>query len=161
MFKNIMTNTRICLVVFIALISWAWLVSQAGADAEKTYVGSEACKDCHETEHNSFQTYAKKAHSYESVKQMRRQLTDVEFQECFECHTTGHGKPGGFRSEQETPHLKNAGCEVCHGPGSIHVESEDPGDIKNDLSAKDCEICHNSERVGAFNYKPMIYGGAH
>ena len=57
--------------------------------------------------------------------------------------------------------LKNAGCEVCHRPGSIHIESEEAGDIKGELALKDCEACHNGERVKAFNYKPLIYAGAH
>jgi hypothetical protein len=92
---------------------------------------------------------------------MQKSLTNQELKSCFECHTTGYGEPGGFKSESETPHLKNAGCEVCHGPGSTHVETNDPEDIKGDLTAKDCEKCHNSDRVGAFRYKPLIYGGAH
>ena len=41
----------------------------------------------------------------------------------------GYGKPGGFRSEHETPGLKEPGCEVCHGPGSIHAASRDARDI--------------------------------
>jgi hypothetical protein len=92
---------------------------------------------------------------------MKKGLTSAEFEKCFECHTTGYGKPSGFRSEQDTPHLKDAGCETCHGPGSIHVESGDPKDIRGKLVAKDCEVCHNSERVNAFKYKPLVFGGAH
>jgi hypothetical protein len=78
-----------------------------------------------------------------------------------ECHTTGYGKPGGFRSEHDTPDLRNAGCEVCHGPGSLHCETEDPGDIMGSLTADECEECHRTDRVEAFDYKPLIYGGAH
>jgi hypothetical protein len=127
----------------------------------RTYVGSEACKACHETEYENFHRYAKKSHSFESITTMKKGLTDTEFKKCFECHTTGYGKPGGFVSETETPDLKNAGCEVCHGPGSLHVETEDAADIKGSLTANDCEVCHNSIRVAAFNYKPLVYGGAH
>jgi hypothetical protein len=29
------------------------------------------------------------------------------------------------------------------------------------MSKKDCEVCHISERVKAFKYKPLIHGGAH
>jgi len=87
--------------------------------------------------------------------------SDVCQGKCFECHTTGYKEPGGFRSEHETPHLKNAGCEVCHGPGSLHVETGEPKDIKGSLTAEDCDVCHSSERVEAFDYKPLIHGGAH
>lgn len=148
-------------LAFATMLVWGWPVSQAGSETDKTYVGSQACGECHEAEYESFKTYSKKAHSYESIKVMKKGLTEAEFVQCFECHTTGHRKAGGFRSEHETPELKDAGCEVCHGPGSLHVESQEPDDINGDLTAKDCETCHNSDRVAAFDYKPLIYGGAH
>lgn len=133
----------------------------AWAEESKRYVGSNACGDCHVEEFTNFQAYAKKAHSYDSLETMKKGLTDAEFLKCFECHTTGYKKPGGFRSAEETPHLKNAGCEVCHGPGSLHVQSGEAGDIKGKLTSEDCEACHSAERVQAFNYKPLVYGGAH
>ena len=134
---------------------------QAAGEASKKFVGSEACKDCHETEYKNFTSYARKAHSYKSVKTLVKGLTDQEIKKCYECHTTGYGKEGGFRSEAETPQLKDAGCEVCHGPGSLHCETSDVKDIKGKLSAKDCEICHSSERIQSFRYRPLVYGGAH
>ncbi|MCD6305069.1 MAG: cytochrome c family protein [Deltaproteobacteria bacterium] len=133
----------------------------AGADKGRVYVGSEACRDCHEDEFNNFETYAKKASSFKSVQAMKKGLTESEIRECLKCHSTGYGEPGGFVSEKETPHLKDAGCEVCHGPGSIHCETEDAEDIKGHLSVADCEKCHSSDRVDAFKFKPLIYGGAH
>ena len=90
-----------------------------------------------------------------------RHLTPDEIRQCYPCHTTGYGQPGGFVSPEETPHLKNAGCEVCHGPGAEHVRTGDPGAIIGTMSKKDCEVCHISERVKAFKYKPLIHGGAH
>lgn len=128
--------------------------------AEKTYVGSDGCKSCHEEEFNNFTKYSQKAKSYLSVKKMKRNLEREEYLGCLKCHTTGYGK-GGFVSIEKTPHLKNTGCESCHGPGSLHVESEDPEDIKGKLSIKDCVGCHNEKRVKGFKFKPMIYGGAH
>ncbi|MGE4552310.1 MAG: cytochrome c family protein [Desulfovibrionaceae bacterium] len=126
------------------------------------YVGSAACKDCHETEYANFCKYSKKVHSAEAVKTMAPDLTPEELKECFHCHTTGYGEPGGFVSFEKTPELANAGCEVCHGPGSRHVEEfGDTEYIKGKLTIKDCERCHNPERVAAFDYKPLIYGGAH
>ncbi len=145
------------LMFFILVCDPAW----AQGPKTRIYVGSDACQDCHETEYENFQAYAKKAHSYETIKVMKKGLTEAEFHRCFECHTTGYKKPGGFRSEQETPNLKNAGCEVCHGPGSLHVETGEPEDIMGSLTAKDCDTCHSSERVEAFDYKPLIHGGAH
>jgi hypothetical protein len=133
----------------------------SGLAQDKTYVGSEACKDCHEQEYDNYSKYAKKAHSFQSVKKMKKKLTPEEYKACFECHATGYGKPGGFVSEEATPHLKDAGCEVCHGPGSLHVESEDPDEIISDISMENCNTCHSKDRVEAFDFKPLLFGGAH
>ncbi len=140
--------------VFTATVS-------AQSEGGRSYVGTAACRGCHETEHESFHSFAKKAHSFESIRKMRSRLTPAEFRGCLECHTTGYGRPGGFRSEGETPDLMNAGCEVCHGPGSRHVATAAANDIKGKLTREDCLPCHNKERIEAFNFKPMIYGGGH
>ena len=125
------------------------------------YVGSEACKNCHEKEYDSFTKYAKKSRSYESIERVKKGLTEEEIRGCYVCHTTGYGKLGGFISVEKTPHLKNAGCEVCHGPGELHAKTKNPKYIKRHLTMKDCETCHISERVKAFRFKPLIHGGAH
>jgi hypothetical protein len=128
---------------------------------ESTYVGSLACKDCHPEEYENFITYAKKSVSFQSIEKRMKHLTAEEIRQCYPCHTTGYGQPSGFISPEETPHLKNAGCEVCHGPGAEHVKAGDPVTIKGNMTLKDCEACHISERVKAFKYKPLIHGGAH
>ncbi|MBI5188332.1 MAG: cytochrome c family protein [Nitrospirae bacterium] len=125
------------------------------------YVGSLACKGCHEKEYNNFMKYAKKSRSFESIERVKMGLTEEEIKKCYPCHTTGHGRAGGFESPEKTPHLKNAGCEVCHGPGSAHIRTKNRHDIKGHLSMEDCMGCHTEERVKAFRFKPMIYGGAH
>ncbi|MEA1990840.1 MAG: cytochrome c family protein [Thermodesulfobacteriota bacterium] len=135
---------------------------RGGNNAEiPKYIGSEACKACHQKEYRSFTQYAKKSTSFESIQRVKKGLTEEEIKKCYFCHTTGYGKPSGFVSLEETPHLKNAGCEVCHGPGEFHVKKKSPEYIKKSLTMKDCEVCHISERVKAFRYKPMIHGGAH
>lgn len=131
------------------------------SNTPRSYVGAQACKECHAEEYTSFQSNSKKARSFESVALMKDGLSKSETHTCFECHTTGYGEPGGFKSEQETPNLKNAGCESCHGPGSVHVQTQDPDDIKSKPKKTDCSRCHNSERVESFKFKPLIYGGAH
>lgn len=155
--------SMIVLMPFVVLLSLLWVGDQNNAwcASIKTYVGMGVCRECHEDEHESFMKNARKRHSYESVKKMEKDLTAEELKACYECHTTGYGKPGGFKSESETPHLSIAGCEVCHGPGSLHAKTEKKDDIKSTLTPKDCETCHCPERIEAFNYKPLIYGGAH
>lgn len=136
-------------------------VGQAKSDVQKTYVGSDKCAACHQQEYDRFKAHSRKAQSFKNIVLMKKGLTQDEFDRCLECHTTGFGKPGGFRSEQETPNLKEAGCEVCHGPGSLHIQSSDPKDIKKDISPLVCAGCHNAERVESFHFKPLMHGGAH
>ncbi|WP_407944111.1 cytochrome c family protein [Maridesulfovibrio sp.] len=148
-------------VFLAAFIVMGCFASEYGISDSATYVGSGKCKECHEQEYNNYHKFSKKAHSSKSVKIMASDLDPDELKECYGCHATGYGKPGGFVSFEETPELADAGCEVCHGPGSLHAEDGDPEFIKKDLSIKDCETCHNAERVENFNFKPLIFGGAH
>jgi hypothetical protein len=150
-----MRNRYLAAAVFVVFCSGAALAG------EKTYVGAQACRECHAGQYENYTKFSKKASSFESVRIMESKLTREEVRTCYECHSTGYGKPGGFVSEKETPGLKNAGCESCHGPGSVHAASGDPADIRADLSLEDCTGCHNSDRVEAFDFKPLLFGGAH
>jgi hypothetical protein len=148
--------------VFLLLFAIAFsLVSAQSKGSTPAYVGSEACKPCHESEYNTFVTYAKKSTSYRSIERLQKGLTEEELKGCYFCHTTGYGKPGGFISLEKTPHLKNAGCEVCHGPGELHIKTRSPQHIKRKQKIEECEVCHTSERVRAFRYRPLIHGGGH
>ena len=162
MYKHKLMRSMMVLFALCFLFSLSgWKTEKARCAEQPKYVGTDACKECHTDEYRAFKQFNKKAHSFQNLSLLKKGLEEAEVKKCYECHTTGYGKKGGFRSEQETPQLKDAGCEACHGPGSIHAESGDPKDIKGKLTAKDCEACHNPERVNAFNYKPLVYGGAH
>ena len=158
--KKFPPSALIIVFILISAVILTGIKSPAGA-AEKLYVGSAVCAECHEKEYESFTTFSKKAHSFGSLLGLKKGLTEAEFKSCFECHTTGYGKPGGFSSIEETPELSNLGCESCHGPGSLHRESEDPEDIIKKVSIEHCTDCHNQERVAAFDFKPLVHGGAH
>jgi hypothetical protein len=159
---NLKLALPVRLITLCFLLSFCgWRPESARSAEQAKYLGSASCKECHAAEYDTFKQFNKKAHSFQSLTRLKKGLDEAEQKKCYECHTTGYGKEGGFKSEQETPHLKDAGCEVCHGPGSIHAETGDPKDIKGKLTAKDCESCHNSERINAFKYKPLVYGGAH
>nr|WP_235956807.1 cytochrome c family protein [Fundidesulfovibrio magnetotacticus] len=136
-------------------------VPQGRTAKQSTYVGSKACEECHAKEFASFSKFAKKAHSFQSVQIMASKLEPAEIKECYACHTTGYGQPGGFESFEKTPHLADAGCEVCHGPGSEHVQSGDKALIKSKPNVEECQTCHNQQRVKSFGFKPMLFGGAH
>ena len=161
----IMKNDKVKIVfIACAALTISCLIALSPGPARgsgvKAYVGSENCQSCHEKEYENFSTNAAKARSFEHVEVMKKGLTEAEYLGCLKCHTTAYGEPGGFVSVKATPELKNPGCEVCHGPGSQHIESSDPKDIKQPTMAV-CEKCHISERVNLFKFKPMLYGGAH
>ncbi|MCL1985439.1 MAG: cytochrome c family protein [Betaproteobacteria bacterium] len=133
----------------------------AGTDADTKYIGSAACKQCHEQEYERFFKYSKKAHSKRNVEKMRPKLSREELEGCYSCHTTGYGKKGGFVSYEQTPGLGDIGCETCHGPGAAHAESGEVASIIRKPSVESCDVCHNAELVRSFNFKPLRYSGAH
>jgi hypothetical protein len=160
--KGKYSNGALLTLMVLLLVLGLYFPSQAEEQQEgNTFIGSLACKSCHPREYDNFMTYAKKSVSFQSIEKQMKHLTPEEIEKCYPCHTTGYGKPGGFISIEQTPHLKNAGCEVCHGPGAEHARTEDPAKIIGHLTKKECEVCHISERVKAFKYKPLIHGGAH
>jgi formate-dependent nitrite reductase cytochrome c552 subunit len=150
-------------LVFFSLA--ALFISFAGEPSAKEkaeFVGSQACEDCHEEEYTRFTEHSKKATSGHSVEIMAKDLTQSELEGCYECHVTGYGASGGFKSFSETPELAHAGCEVCHGPGSLHVEyGGDSEYIVRKVPMERCVVCHNEDRITTFNFKPLTYGGAH
>lgn len=137
------------------------LHSGVRAQEVASYVGSKGCVDCHAEEYDRFMMHSNKAKSDKSVRLMAPKLTQEELRQCYGCHTTGYGRPGGFRSFEETPELGHAGCETCHGPGSFHVMTGDPADIIGKMTLESCQFCHEDERVRKINYKPLLYAGAH
>jgi peroxiredoxin len=85
------------------------------------YVGSDACKSCHEAE---FATWEQSPHGH-SLRSLeaRDKTTDAS---CLACHTTAFDLPGGFpaaaaSNPKSQPDLARVGCESCHGPGEAHV----------------------------------------
>lgn len=125
------------------------------------YVGTEKCKNCHQKQYENFIKYSRMSRSFEAVEKMKNKITPDELKTCYHCHTTGYGKKGGFISAEKTPDLKNTGCEVCHGPGKKHVDTKNPIYIKRKFTLQICEPCHTEERIRAFRFKPLLYGGAH
>jgi hypothetical protein len=160
--RKIIDRTRakpawLCLPL-ILLLAWSAVAQEP---VKNGYVGEAACQPCHEKQFESFHKLSKKSHSYESVQKMAKGLPFDKLKVCFGCHTTGYGKPGGFISLEKTPDLQNAGCEVCHGPGKLHVATESPDQIRRRVTLEVCRECHIEDRARAFRYKPKIYAGSH
>jgi len=144
----------------------------------RQFVGSNACKDCHD---EAYDIWSKTGHAHAMKtlqKPPERYHNPRHFDpECLSCHVTGWNPQGyypyasGYKSLKTTPHLINNGCENCHGPGSAHVAAES-GDI--DVSAADmkklqlemrlplakarakCLECHDLDNSPDF-HKPGAY----
>jgi hypothetical protein len=96
---------------------------------DAAYVGSNACKKCHEAIYDIWKA-SPHAKAYETlVKDAKNPSLRQYDPECIECHVTGWAYKTGFTDEMKTKHLRNNGCENCHGPGSEHILAQ-RGQIK-------------------------------
>lgn len=112
---------------------------QAGA-GDNSYVGANKCKLCHSGQHKSWKA-SKMANAFDLLKpgnageaKTKAKLDPAKDYTkdtaCLPCHVTGWGKPGGFKSIEQTPELAGVGCESCHGPASAYL-AEDKMSNKN------------------------------
>jgi hypothetical protein len=118
------------------------------------YTGSESCEsaDCHDDPYKhqwEYVTWLGNAHAqaYATLEKVGSQYDP----ECIVCHVIGYDYESGYISEEKTPHLKNVGCEYCHGPGSKHNENpyEYPTTPIPD-TIELCKKCHTPEHHGDF-----------
>lgn len=107
------------------------------------YTGSKVCKDCHGYAYKKWSSQAH-AHAYATLEEVGSQFDP----ECVVCHVVGMKYESGFVSASQGEHLKNVGCENCHGPGSKHVESE--GEVRTQEPRSVCIDCHTPEHSGDF-----------
>jgi hypothetical protein len=90
-------------------------------DEKISFVGTQACVVCHQKE-NQVWAESKHAKGYAALEKIARKPEMRNFDgECIVCHTVGFQYLTGFDGTEKTMHLKNIGCENCHGPGSLHT----------------------------------------
>jgi hypothetical protein len=112
------------------------------AAGEAHYVGVEVCGNCHS---QPLAVWKGHRHSgaYASLTEKHKAF-DLD---CVGCHVTGYEKPGGS-TVTHVDKLENVQCEVCHGPGSKHVEG---GGLKSAITRKPepalCTGCHHEPHV--------------
>lgn len=112
----------------VGLFSLMFVVTFLSIGESAEYVGGAKCKACHMKQYKAWGK-TKMATSFENLKPgvKAAEKTNAKIDpnkdyttdpKCLKCHTTGYGKPGGFKSFAETPNMINVQCEACHGPGS-------------------------------------------
>lgn len=111
------------------------------------YVGSEACRSCHEQE---FATWSGGPHA-RAIAPLEAK-GEADNATCQACHVTALGKPGGYpkgASHGAHADLARVGCESCHGPGGNHVGEGAPR-IGTIVSLGDkCDSCVILQICGA------------
>lgn len=112
----------------------------------RTYVGSEACGDCHTTAYDIWENGVdgNGGPHFPATTSLvepgeRTWVQRHHDPECLSCHVTGwnpqkyYPYEGGYLDLDLSAHLTGNGCENCHGPGSEHVEAENYEiDLSND-----------------------------
>ena len=153
-----------------------------------TYVGSQICFDCHDQEYEIWEDgvdgdggpHFKATDDIVNPPNHRGHIARHYDPECLSCHAVGWDPQGmypyksGFISLKAHGHLKQNGCENCHGPGSAHVSLRraiDKGrtfgaaELKKDiesvrLTLKDAENEHCGKCHDADNSPDFLKDGA-
>ena len=98
------------------------------------YVGSDKCQSCHVAEHKQWSD-TKHSHAFEALAKIATRPSNRQFDgECIICHTVGYSYNTGYDGTADTTHLRDVGCEVCHGPGSLHSAKGDDATLYKYLS---------------------------
>ena len=115
---------------------------------QAVYVGVAACLECHE----EVQTFWDGDRHHKAWATLERDGKTFDA-ECVSCHVTGYGKAGGALVGQ-TKGREDVQCESCHGPGSLHAESDGDTDlIVTEPEEATCTICHNAHHSPQFDFK--------
>ncbi len=114
------------------------------------FVGNKTCKECHEDIYKIWQK-TKHSHAMFTLIDKNRNFDP----ECVACHSVGMQYETGYRSMDATPELAHVGCEMCHGPGKLHVNSSNnkPYPVK----LVECEHCHDPENSPRFQGNKAQY----
>ena len=115
------------------------------AAGEASYVGQDACVDCHEAPKKVWDKTAH-AHAYATLSDQFKEFN----LDCVSCHVTGYDKPGGS-TVTAVKGLTDVQCEVCHGPGSKHAKDPKLAMPIPRPGAEACLGCHHPPHVHTFD----------
>ncbi|MEQ9499599.1 MAG: UshA-like (seleno)protein [Deltaproteobacteria bacterium] len=124
----------------------------APKEGAATFVGTAKCVECHE-EAYAFWKKTKHAKAWATLEDDGKHF-DLT---CIGCHTVGYEQAGGFCRLADVKGYEDVGCENCHGPGSIHIEDQDPSSIVLESPESTCaDGCHVPEHSDAFVYEKYL-----
>lgn len=117
------------------------------------FAGAEECSFCH-AEAVEFWQKTKHFQAWETLEKVDKQFD----YECIGCHVTGFDQPGGSNLAKNE-HLRDVQCEVCHGPGSLHIEADGqdkPRTVIRTPAETTCQGCHNHEHSDTFDFTAYL-----
>jgi hypothetical protein len=91
------------------------------------FAGSDSCAACHS---QAWEVREKTPHAHATDTLVKLDPPRQFDPECLSCHVTGWNPQEyipyktGYLGLEETPEMKQNGCENCHGPAAAHVKVE-------------------------------------
>jgi hypothetical protein len=128
----------------------------AAEPGQPRFTGVRACVKCHKPA-VEFWKHTVHAEAWRSLVAVDKQY----HYGCIGCHVTGWDKAGGSNlGTVEKRGLVDVQCEVCHGPGSKHVEEaglEEPKSLVRRPPDSFCaDTCHTHEHSDTFTLVPYL-----
>jgi len=131
----------------------------APAPGHAGYAGTDDCADCHK-EAVAFWKKTPHAKAGETLTAVGKQWN----RDCIGCHVTGWAEPGGA-TLADNEKLREVQCEVCHGPGSLHVDAPKKNPLARapapDLCASRCHTKEHSDTFVLDAYLRDVTGPGH
>jgi len=113
----------------------------------QAYAGTAKCLSCHARPHQVWKGSAH-AKAYQTLVKAGHERDP----DCVGCHVVGLEVAGGFRTLEQTPQLKDVGCESCHLPQATHARNPKAAKPKK-VGAASCASCHVPDHSPRFNFK--------
>ena len=133
-------------------------VAASGGREGSMFIGALSCQGCHPAEFNQWAS-TPHAMAWATLVSADRAMD----RECFSCHATGVGDPGGPTAPNDVGDLANVQCEACHGPGRSHAAGPAKGQMLPAPPAHLCTKCHDGIKdEGRFDpeaYMPKVSHG--
>jgi hypothetical protein len=134
-----------------------------------SFVGNAACQgECHF--HDDAFTFWQKTQHAQAFPTLVQAGKDLSY-DCVSCHAAGFDELGGSNlftlaawqratpgaAKPAVPDLRNVQCEVCHGPGSLHVSAPSKNRIGMPQPTEErCLVCHTKEHSDTFAFVPYL-----
>jgi len=130
--------------------AFADLVPAPAPPGQARYVGTAACRRCHERADRWWRG-TPHGRAYATLVDRSKEFN----LSCVGCHVTGYGQPGGSTVTHNLEGaLVDVGCESCHGPASRHVaRARQPGLVTTEVPESVCVGCHTPEHSDLFDYE--------